>query len=156
MIGPEATGRALAIAFDDHPRKLWRFARVVAVFYDVLQSETVRLVFEFALMPVHDRSDANFRHEKACVADEGARGNSSDDESDPLASGFFDFAAMVHLQNMGNFMTENKRELGFVVEGAKQAGIDEQGAVGHRRCINRRIFHNEEAELQSARGAVYS
>ena len=87
--------------------------------YDILQAEPVGLVFEFALMPVHDRSYANFRHEETCVAYKGARGNTCDNEANPLATGFFDFPTMVHLQDMSNFMTENERKLGFIIEGAE-------------------------------------
>src|SRR5260370_39847107 len=50
-------------------------------------------------------------------------------------------------------MTENECKLGFVIDGAKQPGIDEQRSVGQRSRVNRWVFDNEESEFQGARGA---
>ena len=50
-------------------------------------------------------------------------------------------------------MTEDECKLGFVIDRAKQPGIDEQRSIGQRRRVNRWIFDNEEPEFQRARGA---
>jgi hypothetical protein len=130
VIGPQPAGGALAIAFDEHPRHFRRFSRIVAVFDDVLETEPIRLVFQLALVSVHDRGDAKFGHEQAGIADKRARRYAGDDQANALASRFLDFAPVVHLQDVSNFMTENECKLGFVIDCAKQPGIDEQRAVG--------------------------
>ncbi len=126
------------------------------MFYDVLQSEPIRLIFEFALVPVHDRSDANLRHEQACIADKRARRNSGDDQANPLAARFFHFAPLMHLQDMSNFVAEDERELRFVIDGAQQPSVDEHRTVRQRGCIDGWIFDNEEPEFQRARRSLYA
>src|ERR1051326_2644300 len=51
-------------------------------------------------------------------------------------------------------MAQDESKLRFILEGAKQAGINQQSSVGERRSVDFRIFHHEEAEFDGAACAL--
>src|SRR5207249_2918718 len=103
--------------------KVCSFARIVVMFDHVLKAEAVGLVLEFALVTVHDGSNSDLRHEDSRVANERSGGKACDGQADSRATGFLDLATIVHLEDVGHLMAQDKSELCFIGERAEQTSI---------------------------------
>src|SRR5262249_2667088 len=88
MTRPQLAGGAVAVTIDNDARKVGGLARIVSVFDDVLQPQSVRLIFKFSLVAVDRRRDANLRHENAGVSDESASGEPCDGQPDARSARF--------------------------------------------------------------------
>src|SRR6266404_1822215 len=116
----------------------------------VLKAQAIGLVFEFALMTIHNGGNPDLRHEDSRVADKGAGGKARYSQADSRAAGFFDLTTIVHLEDVSHLMAQHERELRFVFEGTEQTGINQECSVGQRGSVDFRIFHDEETEFDGA------